>query len=273
MPSCRTGAADAAREIGTGGTHLLDQQVAHPSGDASNSDAGRHVIPPQSDRAILLARARKQLQVAAWRFCSHGTARCCADFAKAAASCIVLRRLLADDVEPVVLDLPVERLQPGFGHHLRATLPELPVNPPGEMQRFRLQWAGDRADRHLATRGRVPVRRSEQRPRAVQGRAGRHGVVFATVPGRSRRLARDPGVLVADPIIGGSDGASDGETLPPAYRRSGGRSSLPDAVRSHKLAGSTDAAARRLADRPDLSVPATDLLRRVRHRAKFVCDH
>ena len=51
---------------------------------------------------------------------------------------------VSDDVEPVVLDLPVERLQPGFGHHLRAALPALPVNPPGEMQRFRLQWAGDR---------------------------------------------------------------------------------------------------------------------------------
>ena len=50
---------------------------------------------------------------------------------------------VSDDVEPVVLDLPVEQLQPGFGHHLRATLPELPVNPPGELQRFRLQWAGD----------------------------------------------------------------------------------------------------------------------------------
>lgn len=50
---------------------------------------------------------------------------------------------VADDVQPVVLDLPIEQLQPGFGHHLRATLPELPVNPPGELQRFRLQWAGD----------------------------------------------------------------------------------------------------------------------------------
>jgi hypothetical protein len=49
----------------------------------------------------------------------------------------------SDDVEPVVLDLPIEHLQPGFGHHLRATLPELPVNPPGELQRFRLHWAGD----------------------------------------------------------------------------------------------------------------------------------
>jgi hypothetical protein len=29
--------------------------MAHPSGDPSNSDAGCHVIPPQSDRTILLA--------------------------------------------------------------------------------------------------------------------------------------------------------------------------------------------------------------------------
>jgi hypothetical protein len=49
----------------------------------------------------------------------------------------------SDDVVPVALDLPMEQLQPGFGHHLHATLPQLPANPPGELQRFRLQWAGD----------------------------------------------------------------------------------------------------------------------------------
>jgi hypothetical protein len=49
----------------------------------------------------------------------------------------------ADDVEPVVLDLPIEHLQPGFGHHLRKTLPDLSPHPPGELQRFRLQWGAD----------------------------------------------------------------------------------------------------------------------------------
>jgi hypothetical protein len=49
----------------------------------------------------------------------------------------------SDDVEPVVLDLPTEQLQLTFGHHLRELLPELPPNAPGELQRFRLQWAGD----------------------------------------------------------------------------------------------------------------------------------
>lgn len=49
----------------------------------------------------------------------------------------------SDDGEPVVLDLPIEQLQPGFAHHLRATLPELPDHAPGELQRFRLQRAGD----------------------------------------------------------------------------------------------------------------------------------
>jgi hypothetical protein len=51
---------------------------------------------------------------------------------------------VADDTEPVVLDLPIEQLQSGFGHHLRASLPELPVNPPGALQRFQPQWAVDR---------------------------------------------------------------------------------------------------------------------------------
>ena len=31
---------------------------------------------------------------------------------------------VTDDVELVVLDLPMEQLQPGFGHHLRAALPD-----------------------------------------------------------------------------------------------------------------------------------------------------
>jgi hypothetical protein len=50
---------------------------------------------------------------------------------------------LAGDAEPVALDLPIELMQPGFGHHLRATLPELPVNPPGALLQFSLRWAGD----------------------------------------------------------------------------------------------------------------------------------
>jgi hypothetical protein len=41
-----------------------------------------------------------------------------------------------DDLEPVVLDLPIEQPQHGFGHH-RATLPERPANPPGEVQGLR----------------------------------------------------------------------------------------------------------------------------------------
>ena len=41
----------------------------------------------------------------------------------------------AGDADPVALDLPIELLQPGFSDHLRATLPELPVNLPGALQR------------------------------------------------------------------------------------------------------------------------------------------
>lgn len=51
--------------------------------------------------------------------------------------------VVADDAEPVVLDLPIELLQPGFSHHLCAALPELPNNPPGELREFRMQWGGD----------------------------------------------------------------------------------------------------------------------------------
>ena len=91
---------------------------------------------PRSAGAILLGRARKQLHD--WRelvrlrmaFLLTGMGRCCAGSARAAASCIVPRRLSPDDVEPVVLDLPIEQLQPGFGHHLRAPCRNcLPIRP------------------------------------------------------------------------------------------------------------------------------------------------
>jgi hypothetical protein len=50
---------------------------------------------------------------------------------------------ISDDVEPVVLDLPIEQLRADFGHHVRATMPELPSHPPGSLQRFRLQRSAD----------------------------------------------------------------------------------------------------------------------------------
>jgi len=58
----------------------------------------------------------------------------------------LLHRAIAPDMgdlEPIVLDLPTEQLQPGFGHHLRATLPDLPASASGMLQRFRPQWAED----------------------------------------------------------------------------------------------------------------------------------
>lgn len=48
-----------------------------------------------------------------------------------------------DDVEPVVLDVPIEQLQPAFAHHLRAMLPELPDHPAGGLQMFQLRWGSD----------------------------------------------------------------------------------------------------------------------------------
>ena len=42
-------------KFGAGGAHLLDQQVAHPAGDAGDANADCHVIPPRFDAAILLA--------------------------------------------------------------------------------------------------------------------------------------------------------------------------------------------------------------------------
>jgi hypothetical protein len=65
---------------------------------------------------------------------------------------LVHRPLLpaADDAEPVVLDMPIEQLQPGFGHHLRASPPELPPNPAGGLQRFRMQWNTDQRTIMLA---------------------------------------------------------------------------------------------------------------------------
>jgi hypothetical protein len=68
---------------------------------------------------------------------------------------LVHRPLLpaADDAEPVVLDVPIEQLQPGFGHHLRAAPPELPLNPAGGLQRFRMQWNTDQRTIMLAHEG------------------------------------------------------------------------------------------------------------------------
>ena len=106
---------------------------------------------PQSDSAILLARGYGSNCTTGgnWSGCAiafllltwHGTLLC----RLRQGGGLVHRppAPVSDDVEPVVLDLPIEQLQPGFGLHLRATLPELPANPPGELQRFRLQWAGD----------------------------------------------------------------------------------------------------------------------------------
>jgi hypothetical protein len=58
---------------------------------------------------------------------------------------LVHRPLLdaGDDVDPVVLELPIERLNPGFTHHLRKTLPELPDETPGALRHFRLHWSND----------------------------------------------------------------------------------------------------------------------------------
>jgi hypothetical protein len=49
----------------------------------------------------------------------------------------------SDDVDRVMLDLPIELLQPGFSHHLQATLPELPITLPDEWRDYRVQWGGD----------------------------------------------------------------------------------------------------------------------------------
>jgi hypothetical protein len=169
--------------------HLFDQQVAHPSGDASNSDAGCHVIPPQSDGAILLARGYGSNCTTGgnWSGCDmaflltwHGTLLC----RLRQGGGLVHRppSPVSDDVEPVVLDLPIEQLQPDFGLHLRATLPELPVNPPGELQGFRLGRRS--ADHHLAARRpRSCIRRSNsdrvtlnsRRARLPDARSTHHG--------------------------------------------------------------------------------------------------
>src|SRR5262249_51226058 len=42
-----------AREFGSGGsTHLLDQQVAHPPGDAGDANPDCHVLPPLGGNRI-----------------------------------------------------------------------------------------------------------------------------------------------------------------------------------------------------------------------------
>ena len=166
----------------------------------------------------------------------------------------------ADDVEPVVLDLPIEQLQPGFGHHLRATLPELPVNPSGRAAAVSAAMGRRSADRHLAAQDRVPVRRSEHATAMLvqdRGRAAwkRSCLCPRPISTPCARSCRPPWLIRSSGDPGRSVRRS-GATLPPACRRPRGRSALSVAVRSRELAGSTDSAARRLADRPDLPVPA-----------------
>jgi len=72
----------------------------------------------------------------------HGTLLC----RQRQSGALVHRPLLPaaqDDVEPIALNVPIELLQPSFSNHLRAAQPELPANPPGELQRFQLAWSDD----------------------------------------------------------------------------------------------------------------------------------
>ena len=63
--------------------------------------------------------------------------------------------LIADDVEPAVLDVPLEFLQPSFAHYLQAISPTLPDSPPGILQKFRMQWTSDQRTITFEQEGRL----------------------------------------------------------------------------------------------------------------------
>jgi hypothetical protein len=97
--------------------------MAHPSGDAGDANWDCHVVPPRFAAAILLASGGGSNSGCgmAFLFTWHGTLRC----RHRQSGALVHRPLLpaSDDIEPVVLDLPIEQLQLSFGHHLRELLP------------------------------------------------------------------------------------------------------------------------------------------------------
>lgn len=49
----------------------------------------------------------------------------------------------SDDIDPVVLDMPIEQVRAEFGHHLGGIVPELPDHPPGALQSFHMRWTED----------------------------------------------------------------------------------------------------------------------------------
>ena len=58
---------------------------------------------------------------------------------------LVHRPLLpvADDYEPLALDVPMEQLQPAFGRYVLDAAPELPQHPAGALQQFQLRRGGE----------------------------------------------------------------------------------------------------------------------------------
>ena len=109
-------------------------------------------------------------------------ARCYADIGTAARCVHRPSRPVMGDAGAVVLDLPIEQLQPGFGHHLRATLP---------------RSAGIRI-RHAAAVSACDGRRTSARSRLQHDDAflsaalgtGRRHLVVPGAPAAGRRSCR-----------------------------------------------------------------------------------
>ena len=183
---------------------------------------------------------------------------------------------ISDDVEPVVLDLPIEQLRADFGHHVRATMPELPSHPPGSLQRFRLQRS---ADQQTITLGyetaflsaelegdRITLVRTEARDWESFLPVSEVDLDALRQILASSWLIRSSGTLIERPTTWRFFNLRVGEH--------DGRSSPSDAVRSRELASPLDLAPRRLADRADLPVSTSGLLFRVRSTGDHgaVCD-